>query len=70
MAIGSIYTELLGEFGRFVGGSVTAVQTLKRGVFMSPLELGVNHLEKSLDNLITFLQVTSPCTEQYTVSVA
>jgi hypothetical protein len=46
------------------------VQTLKRGVFMSPLELGVNHLEKSLDSLITFLQVTSPCTQQYTVSVA
>lgn len=57
LAIGNIYTELLGEFGRFVGGSITAVQTLKRGVFVSPLALGVNHLEASLNSLITFLQV-------------
>jgi hypothetical protein len=57
LAIGNIYTELLGEFGRFVGGSINAVQILKKGVFVSPLELGVNHLEKTLQSLITVLQV-------------
>lgn len=55
--IGNLWTELLGEFGRFVGGSFTAAQTLKKGVFINPLALGVSHLEKSLDSLITFLQV-------------
>lgn len=61
LAIGNIYTELLGEFGRFVGGSINAVQTLKKGVFVSPLELGVNHLEKTLQSLITVLQVGLTC---------
>jgi hypothetical protein len=55
--IGDIYTELLGEFGRFVGGSVNAVTTLKKGLFVSPLALKVGHLEKSLKDLITFLEV-------------
>lgn len=55
--IGDIYTELLGEFGRFVGGSVNAVNTLKKGLFVSPLALKVGHLEKSLKDLITFLEV-------------
>jgi hypothetical protein len=58
LSIGNIYTELRGEFGRFVGGSITAVNTLKRGIFVSPLALGVNHLEKSLQSLIVFLEVS------------
>lgn len=59
--IGDIYTELLGEFGRFVGGSVNAVTTLKKGLFVSPLALKVSHLEKSLKDLITFLEVGAAC---------
>lgn len=59
LAIGNIYTELLGEFGRFVGGSLTAVNTLKKGVLVNPLALGVSHLEHSLQSLITFLDVSN-----------
>lgn len=40
-----------------MGGSINAVQVLKKGVFVSPLELDVNHLEKTLQSLITVLQV-------------
>jgi hypothetical protein len=57
IAIGDIYTELLGEFGRFVGGSVNAVNVLKKGVFVSPLVLKVSSLEHALKSLITFLEV-------------
>jgi hypothetical protein len=58
LAIGNVYTQLIGEFGRAVGNGLTAIETLSRGGlrFLNPLALGVDALELHLSKLIIFLQ--------------
>jgi hypothetical protein len=58
LAIGNVYTQLIGEFGRAVGNGLTAIETLGRGGlrFLNPLALGVDALELHLNSLIVFLQ--------------
>uniref|UniRef100_A0A383WQD6 Uncharacterized protein n=1 Tax=Tetradesmus obliquus TaxID=3088 RepID=A0A383WQD6_TETOB len=58
LAIGSVYTQLIGEFGRHVGNGLTAIETLGSGGlrFLNPLSLGIDALELHLNSLILFLQ--------------
>lgn len=60
MNIGSIYTELLGEFGRALGAGVnifSGLATSGAGRALNPISIGMDALNFELNNLISFLQV-------------
>lgn len=58
--MGGIYTELVGEFGRAVGGTVSAYETLAGGAgkLLNPVNLGLDVINFNIGNLISFLQVS------------
>ncbi|KAF8061303.1 yqkD [Scenedesmus sp. PABB004] len=58
LALGNVYAQLLGEFGRAVGAGVSAAETLGAGGlrFLNPFALGVDKLEVHLNALISFLE--------------
>lgn len=58
-ALGAIYAELMGEFGRAVGGGITAFSSLAGGAgrLLNPVNLGLDVINFNIGNLISFLQV-------------
>lgn len=49
----------MSEFGRAVGGGISAFSTLSNGAgrFLNPLHLGMDVVNFNVNNIISFLQV-------------
>lgn len=57
----NIYGELVGEFGRAVGGTISALGALangRAGRLLNPVNLGVDVLNFNINNIISFLEVS------------
>lgn len=61
LTLGEIYTELLGEYGRALGGGLNAFAgfaTSGAGRALNPISIGLDALNFQLNTLVSFLQVS------------